>query len=341
MLLVLSVSIFLSLLFALVQMHYAIDLGNTTLWIRLRRINSTFKDPNSFGVILSSFLPLALGLFLSFRRLWRFFFLLLLILGLVVFPAIGSRSGFLGLGVSLVAFSTLSLTKKKSAPAKKNLKVGAVLIVAALLFLFVVSYRSSNLGRRIGRSLEALTNRDSIDELFTRKLELWKIAFGMIKTYPLTGVGLGSYIVDLPNWGRQMEVPLGKYTDSAENYFAQVGSEAGLPALAVMLWVFFEIGRAGLRKWKELAPGDRDNTIVIGAASGIASLFVNLFFHSYIGVMRSRIWLASVAVLLFFGGYGATGGRPQIRPGYIFSPWRCPFSWVPSIWISSRSCPRK
>ena len=55
---VLSVSIFFSLLFSLVQKFFSVNLGNTAYWTGLNQINGTFTDPNSFGACLSAIFPL-------------------------------------------------------------------------------------------------------------------------------------------------------------------------------------------------------------------------------------------------------------------------------------------
>jgi hypothetical protein len=301
-LIVLSISIFLSLMFSLIQIYYSMSLGNTAIWVWLKRINSTFKDPNSFGAILSCFLPLVLGMGLAFRKNSKLFFLFLLIFGLIVFPAIGSRSAFLGLGVSFITFSLLFLMPHKISPKKTNIYISSIILIAVfLLFSFLFFNKHSNLHQRIDRSLEALTSKDSLPELFTRKLDLWAIALHMIKDYPLAGIGLGSYIVEMPNWGQTMRVSLGQYTDSAENYLLHIGSELGMIGLFLTFWVFFEIIKASRKAWKALPADNRDKYIVIGSISGIVSLFMNTLFHSYIGSFEVKYFLCVlIAIVLFF-----------------------------------------
>jgi len=63
--------------------------------------------------------------------------------------------------------------------------------------------------------------------LAERSSSIWKAAAHMIKDYPLTGVGMGAFIIELPNYAHTHQFPL-RTTDSAENYFIQVFVELGI-----------------------------------------------------------------------------------------------------------------
>jgi O-antigen ligase len=298
----LACALSVSLVFSLVQKYHSIDLGNTPFWVAFHQINSTFKDPNSFGIYIAVFLPLALGMFFSDSRLIKIFALLLIVLSLFVFPSIGSRSAFLGLLAAVVTFFVFSLVGFKAGPKKKILSVSAFfLILAVLLFSYVAFSRSSKLYRRIGWSFEALMVRGSYHELFTQKLNFWKAASHMVRDYPLTGVGLGSFIVELPNYSKRIGLPF-EHTDSAENYFFQVGSELGLIGFFISLWLFFLVLKQMRRSWNKHEGSDKQKYMLIGIFSGIFVFFVNFFFHSYIGSFEVKylFWLL-IALLVFFG----------------------------------------
>jgi len=300
-LIVLSVATLISLSFSMLQKFYSIGLGNTLVWVKLDRINSTFKDPNSFGIYLCALVPLLLGMAISFRKHFKIFFLFLIIFALFIFPSIGSRSGFLGLGVSIVIFFLLSLISYRASLKKKIVYMISFFLIFVLLF-FSFSFFSiqSNLYKRIGWSMDVLANKESLNKLFTRKLDFWAVASNMIKDYPLTGVGIGAFIVELPNYSKRMGLPF-RYTDSAENYFFQIGSELGLIGLLLVLWILFEIIKGMRKNWKEFPSDDKDRFILIGAISGIVSIFVNFFFHSYIGSFEVKyfFWILVALVLIF------------------------------------------
>lgn len=301
LLVVLSVAILLSLIFSLVQKYYSISLGNTSFWVNQNRINATFKDPNSFGVILASVLPLLTGLFLCFRKNFRFFFLLLIALGLFAFAMTGSRSGLLGLGASSLTFFLLCFFGY-AMNSKKRMIYGLsfFLIIILLFFSFHFLLKQTNLYQRIGWSLDTIANKESIDTVFTHKLDFWAAGFNMMKDYPVTGVGIGAFIIELPNYLSKMGKTF-RYTDSAENYFFHLGAELGWIGLLLALWMFYEIAKGIKKNWKRFQLSGRNKFILIGAISGIVSIFMSFFFHSYIGSYEVKyfFWILVVFVLFF------------------------------------------
>jgi O-antigen ligase len=311
LLIILSVAILISLFFSLVQKYYSVRLGNTSFWVQLDRINSTFKDPNSFGVILSSFFLLLTGMILSFRKKIKFFFLFIIALGLFIFPATGSRSGFLGLGVSVITFFILFLLSSRESFKKRLIYASSFfLIVLLLCFSFLIFSKQSNLYKRIGWSLDVFTEKESLNNIFTRKFDFWAVASHMIHDYPLTGIGIGAFIVELSNYSSQMGLPVW-YTDSAENYFFQIGSEMGLIGLFVIFWLFSEVFKTMRRSWKKIPSDNKNKFILIGAISGIVSLFVNFFFHSYIGAFDVKYFFWLLIAVVFI--YSKNNGTPEIH----------------------------
>jgi O-antigen ligase len=301
MLTVLSVSVLLALCFSLFQLFRSPALGNTPFFVNLGRINATFKDPNSFGAFLSGFIPLALGYLLAARKpMVKWLFGAVVVFAFLVFPSSGSRSGLLALGVSLVGFFLLVLLRSRLDRKKKILYVSAFLLVLILVgSFFLVFFGETVLHKRVVWSLDALSGQESVKEVFTRKLDFWSVALKMIEEYPLTGVGVGSYIIELPNYLKQLKLPF-HYTDSAENYFFQVGSELGLIGLAAFLWLFFVIAKSLWRKTKTYPYEQRERYILFGAAAGIVSLFVNFLFHSYIGNFEI-VYFFWLLIAVFYG----------------------------------------
>lgn len=314
LLLTLSFSLAVVLIFSIVQKFYSPSLGNTPLWVRLDRINSTFKDPNSFGVILSASLPLLLGLAIAAERRSRVFFSALILLGLFVFPFTGSRSGFLGLGLSLLVFFLLFLQERKIKYKRQAVYIIALFLVVVIFFAsFPIFYQKSNLYKRIELSLDSFKKEGSLNKLFTQKIDFWRVALSMVKEYPLTGVGLGAYIIEMPDYLKQMKLPF-RLTDSAENYVLQVVSELGLIGLFLFSWVFLEIYRRAKRSWAESPFQGRERFILIGAISGMAAILANYLFHSYIGSFEVKYFFWLLASLIFFGAVDAQGTSAGAAP---------------------------
>jgi hypothetical protein len=109
----------------------------------------------------------------------------------------------------------------------------------------------------------------------------------MTRDYPVSGVGVGAFLVELPDYYAKDKTPVPagyenyQRLDSAENYFLQAAAELGLVGLAVLLAVLaglvLEIKR-GIRRGV-LRGSDR--WIFTGAVGGLAGFVVNALFHSF------------------------------------------------------------
>jgi hypothetical protein len=137
----------------------------------------------------------------------------------------------------------------------------------------------------------------------------------MMHDYPLTGVGEGAYIVELPNYLKMLNRPFPS-TDSAENYFLQAGAELGLAGLLLTLWLFWEIVKRMAVAGRHRLEGGADRFILIGGISGIVGLLVNFLFHSYVGAFEVQyiFWL-QVAVIASWPAFGGGAGvRAKLPP---------------------------
>jgi O-antigen ligase len=281
---VLSLAVFVSLVFALVQKLFSINLGNSLFWANLGQINATYKDPNSFGVILASFFPIFMAMALAERKGKRAFFILLILLGAGVFPFIGSRSPLLGIAVSLLTFFFLYQTKEKIKLGKNSrsrLMWGGIL---ALGIIFVFFFRYSILAERYIILTNNIFRPQSFGLVSNGKLELWTIAGFMVRDFPLTGIGLGSFIVELSNYGQRLGWTLFRnYSDSAENLFLHVGAELGLIGLFLLLWLCLKIIRKARSGWIAFPLHSPNQFLFLGAVCSVECFFVNYIFHSYIG----------------------------------------------------------
>ena len=304
----LSVSAGLALIFSAVQKYHSPSLGNYPFFIRLDQINATFKDPNSFGAFLSYFIPLALGAALTFRGWLRWLSMGLAGFSLVMFPAVGARSPFGALAAGLAVFAALALARMEAPLPKKLLRAAAALTAAAGLIglLFAVQGRSI-LARRVAASLGVFSETTSPEAFFNRRLAFWRAAVAMTEDYPLTGVGLGAFVVELPNYLRTLGTPM-KATDSALNHPLQVAAELGLVGLLLLAWLALEVLRQLVRSWRSCPP-DR-KYLLAGVISGLAAFAVNFMFQTYIGSyeIKASLWLL-IALAVALGGEASWPSR--------------------------------
>jgi len=128
--------------------------------------------------------------------------------------------------------------------------------------------------------------------LAERSSSIWKGAAYMIKDYPVAGVGIGAFIIELPNYAQTHQFPL-RITDSAENYFIQVFAELGIMGLFFALWIFWLILKRMKKGLGLYLSQDRWRYIQIGVSCGIISMFLIFMVHTFIGSyeLKYLFWL--------------------------------------------------
>jgi len=315
-------SVVFSLMFGFYQILRDMSFGNTPFWVGLGQINSTFKGPNSFGAFLGVIVPMVLGSVFVAKKAWKAIYFVFLLSIIFLFPHIGTRSAFLGLTVSLLAFFILVI-KIISFPKIAELKflktsatqIVTLLVIISVFIVGVVSFSRSRLYDRLKNNINDLATTGNWVRISPERYFLWKEAYSMIKKYPLTGVGVGVYIIELPNYylldkdTDKFALDSFKRIDSAENYFLHVSAELGIVGLLLVLWIFFILFRLMYRNYRNLFRGDKDNFLFLGAAAGLISLFSNLFFHSFIGNFETKytFWLLAGIVMV----WGRLQGEPQ------------------------------
>jgi len=327
----LSLSTILSLVFALVQKFVSPGLGNTNYWLALHQFNGTFKDPNAFGAFLASFLPLFLALAFRQRRIRRVLYLAPFFLGLAIFPLIGSRTALLALSVALCVFYGLVIFGQKKYSRKVFASVTIVLVLALLLSgtLSLIG-PGGTLVQRFRSDLRLLSQKVSLEDIISQKPKLWRVAAAMVRDYPISGVGLGSYIIELPNYSRRMNMisNLG-YTDSAENYLIQASAELGLVGFLLFGGIFFAVCRQMAKTIKACRHGSTEPFLAAGVIAGLVAFFVNGLFHSYIGSFETDYSFWLLAALLFHQAHPEEED-PEIRPAS--RRWQ---KWLGVVFISA------
>ena len=330
----------LSFLFGFVQALKNRELGNTEFWISKGQINALFTDPNSLGIYLVLVIPLFAGAYLTFSKTWKPLFALIVLGGIFLMPHSGSRSGLLGIAVIFVLFLVLSLKtvlrfQKIKPPGSKRVFVFlalSILVVIVILTMFS-STRNSVLSSRILQNMEVLTQPNSWSEILHGRQQFWEASYHMIKDFPVSGIGIGSYTVELPNYYLEHAIipimtsayyrdvrPTGVQVDTAGNFYLQVASELGIVGLIIYFWIFFLICRLvycvnfkqnSESEWKALKGG---------LSLGVFALIVIFLFgvHTLSFEIQMTFWLCVglLATLSLEGSEKYERGRfPRVLVG--------------------------
>lgn len=254
-------------LFSIYQYFVNPYIGSFDYWVEGGRINSTFTDPNALGAYCVLIFPIFLS-FIIFTNKWylRLLFCLLFIPFILMVFFSGSRSALLAIFLSLFIFLILGLIRYIKYPASVNrrrkiINLSAIFTVILIIIIIVVSSsvilftenQTKNDLLKIGfakRSIETLDTFyshfkkdgfiEALKSISNYRYIYWNMAINMVKDYPLTGVGIGSYIIELPDYLSSFKTGF-KQIDFAGNYYLQVLSELGFPGLILILFLYFII----------------------------------------------------------------------------------------------------
>jgi hypothetical protein len=235
--------------------------------------------------------PLFLGVLLAFPETFtQMLSFLVVALSLFIIMFTGSKSGFAGLIVSMLCFMAFTISVKRRsikknplASPKKYFVVFLAVILITVLSLTLVFIRNPIMnGLKNFPTIKRF--QDSKAMLLWRVDTLWKPALCMMHDYPLTGVGMGGFIIEVANYSNKYKW-VGVVPESSENYILQVGSELGVIGIIIVLWIAWEIlqqirkGFGPLQKTINL----KTKYMFIGATSGVIAFTINAQTHTYIG----------------------------------------------------------
>jgi hypothetical protein len=313
---------FLSLIFGFYQLLKDKGFGNTPLRVLQKTINATFKDPNSLGAFLAVMIPLMIGAIIAFKTARKVMPAVLLMAAIFALPRTGSLSGLFAALLSIAVFLLLSMriiVSIKESTAE-NLRRWALILG---LFLGLIGIAASSLYisrgsvsfQKLRLRIRATEKTKSLDIFASARYSyFWAMAVQMIKDYPGSGVGIGSYIIELPNYAHLHKHKL-RVSDSAENYFFQVGSESGLLGLFCVFWIFWEIFKQMGKTFKDNLKEPGWNVLVAGLCGGLVSLFAIFFFHTFIGSFEIIYTFWLFAGLVFILGTHSERPKEKARPG--------------------------
>ncbi len=238
-------------------------LGNVAHWVRSGRFNATFTDPNALGGFTILLFPVFLGMILYFKKWYmRLIFFFLFLLFLILLLLAGSRSAFIGIFLAAVIFIILFIirglrylrNRMASWPGKKKAFVLSIIIliilclILAIIYLVIFQKDLISKSSMIDRTLKSVETGifyfskygivEGLKSISNYRYIFWGQAIEMFKDYPVTGVGQGAYILQLPNYLVSQRTCFAQ-VDYSGNYYLQILSELGLPGIILIISIFF------------------------------------------------------------------------------------------------------
>ncbi len=250
------------------------------------RVYSTFENSNNFAQILVMMIPFFLASLINAQSLKRRLFLMLALLPPVVALFLSlSRSGWIGLGISLLCFILLVR------PALLPALVIPALILIPLLPDFIL------------KRLSTITNPQ--DSSLDTRLNILKTMMPIVKDFWYTGTGLGSEV--LTRLVRNYPLYTNTEPPHSHNLYLQLWLETGIIGLISFIGFLLRLIKKSLKAiYSKESDGAMRNFVIAGLSGLLGVLAIALieyiwFYHRVmlifwvlIGIILSALGLATL-----------------------------------------------
>lgn len=186
-----------------------------------------------------------------------------------------SRGGWISvvLGVSFLLWLLLSLPEERRPYLLRRPKISVVrfsLVGLSLLLMLALFFVGPSGRMQMDTRLEEAVMGEA--RLQTR-VAMWEDSLGIIRDFPLFGVGLGSWQELFPRYRRPPWSPV--LFREAHNDYLELLAETGLIGFVLLAWFFWQVGRKLFLSFKMLPP----KTVPVFAA--LVSALGIMAFHEF------------------------------------------------------------
>lgn len=245
------------------------------------RVSGSFGDYNN----LAFSLVLGYPFFVSMRNAgWLKKSLHYLFLGGVSFFLLqtGTRSALLA--IAIAAFlSFLWVLKRRDFSIKKLFGI----LFMALVFLLLVGSQTSMFKRTLSAFREGFPGEENrILRIFgDNRLHMWRGAWTLFKEHPISGVGTGAYLTELPKVAKKTKI----IDDNAGNFYLQTACETGIFGLLFIVLFFFGVLR---QSWGVIRKGNAATWAIFCFGSVVGMLVAFLYGpHTQFFEVQLLFWL--------------------------------------------------
>ena len=290
--------------------------GNSEVWANSGRLNATFTDPNSLGNYTVLLFPVFLIFIFYFKKWYQktFFGIFFMVLVLMIFLS-GSRSAFIGSILSTFILIIISFTEiKKWFRKRKKLAFIFIIFVSVLVVVFVLILSKKipfvgeiGLFNKLSESITTILSYyrkdgfiEAIKAISNYRYIYWQQAVWMFKDYPVAGIGLGTYITELPQYIIKTGANFFQI-DFAGNYYLQILAELGITGFILVGFIFYLVIKKGYKIIKK----GKDKLLPSALLTSFISMLVvfNLGPHTNIIEMQFTFWLIIGLLITFTNVY--------------------------------------
>lgn len=249
-----------------------------------QRISASFNHYNDFAAYLGILLPMTISLYVfKENKLKVYFIFLSLLFGYCLIMTL-SRGGYFTtfIGINFIVF--FSLTKLKFINYKK-LAINLLIFLNLLVLIIIIGIYKLPLDLIIERlRISGGAGRNG----------LWQYAILLIKTRPILGHGLGSFM------GLFSKLNQSIAPTYAHNCYLQMGTEIGVLGLMSFLSIIFVFFKKSIRTIVK-----NNDFFLLGIISGILSFLIYAGFdtHFYSMQLSDFFWIM-LGLAIAMGKYG-------------------------------------
>lgn len=326
-----AIGAILTAVFGFVQMQTGI--GLQTAWrifdAGITRINATYVDPNALAAFYALVAPVIAGLAMARGGWRRAAWSAGLVVVVVAMVMTAGRTGLvsMGFGFAILAWLALRrdldavdpspLVRRYARPVIRGTAAAAVLVLAALILVGTLgNVRHEQQTSYLHTWLYTFNLRQPPDAIAKGRIAVWQAVIAMIRTAPVTGLGLGNSVNEFERFRAQLGI-VSLPADarlSAHNTYLLVTSELGLMGLAA--WLMMLGGVAfGIRANGNVPAGQRHGWPVAGVVAGLAGYTLTMLTGDRI-ILREDIVVGTLCMAIATLG---SGPLPRVWKGLAWA----------------------
>ena len=271
----------------------------------------TFRTRNSLAALLNLIIVMGFAALLRpgepRTRLFTAAGLFLLVLTVGV---IQSRGAWLGLFTALAILAGGCLLRCRLRAWLLSAGVTAAAFACAFVLSFWFPVNGNDLFER------AMTLGD-VDQAGTTRFVIWEPAWQLTKAHPWTGIGLGSYFLQIP--------PLLDPADRSAHFYVhndylQLALETGFPGLLLFVLIFLAALRLLLRGLAVTKRSDDARLEMLGPFAALSSLAVHSFFTFNLFIVPTTLLAGLLLARFHDAASRRLGANRVVRPFAAMRP---------------------